>query len=173
VADDQKTHMPTITLNIEDPGSVEVGGLIAQLDTYLHSLYPPECNHLLPIESLRQPNVTFLVVRFDGQAVGCGAFVQHDAGYAELKRMFVLPDFRGMRLGRQILENLESLIQSAGLTRVCLETGVSQFPAVRLYESFGYKVRGPFGDYPDDPLSIFMEKTFSTGQAAKRSVRQA
>jgi putative acetyltransferase len=164
--DDQKTHMSTNTLKIEDPGTVEVGNLITQLDAYLHSLYPPECNHLMPIESLRQPNVTFLVARVDGQAVGCGAFVKHEAGYAELKRMFVLPDFRGLRLGRQILENLESLIRSAGLTRVCLETGVSQFPAVRLYESFGYKVRGPFGDYPDDPLSIFMEKTFASGQLA-------
>jgi putative acetyltransferase len=159
--------MPTIALKIEDPGSSEVTCLIEQLDTYLQSLYPPECNHLMPIELLRQPNVTFIVVRVDGRAAGCGAFVKHDAGYAELKRMFVLPEFRGLGLGHQILENLENQIESSGLSVVRLETGVSQHPAVRLYQRFGYEVRGPFGDYPDDPLSIFMEKTLAPRQQGR------
>ncbi len=154
---------PAITLNVEDPDSCEVIRLIEQLDSYLDGLYPPECNHLMPIESLRQPNVTFLVARVDGRAVGCGAFVRHEAGYAELKRMFVMPEFRGFGLGRQVLEHLETLIQSHGLTVIRLETGVSQLPAVGLYQRFGYQVRGPFGDYPNDPLSIFMEKTLAEG----------
>ncbi len=153
--------MSTIALNIEDPGSSEVVCLIEQLDTYLQSLYPPECNHLMPVELLRQANVTFVVARVDGRAAGCGAFVNHDAGYAELKRMFVHPEFRGLGLGRLILENLESLIAASGLALIRLETGVSQHPAVRLYQRFGYEVRGPFGDYSDDPLSIFMEKTLA------------
>jgi len=165
---DERTNRPNfaraaIALNVEDPGSSEVIGLIEQLDSYLHSLYPPECNHLMSIESLRQPNVTFLVARVDGRAVGCGAFVRHEAGYAELKRMFVMPEFRGLSLGRRILEQLETLIESHGLNVIRLETGVSQCPAVGLYERFGYQVRGPFGDYPADPLSIFMEKTLTAG----------
>lgn len=150
--------LPTVAFAIEDPGSMEATELIAKLDRYLHSLYPPECNHLMPIESLRQSNVTFVVARVGSRAVGCGAVVRHAAGYAELKRMFVLPEFRGLRIGQRILENLESLVRSSGLSIVRLETGVSQHLAVRLYQSFGYKVRGPFGDYPNDPLSIFMEK---------------
>jgi putative acetyltransferase len=150
-----------ITINVEDPGSSEVIGLIEQLDTYLQGLYPPECNHLMPLESLRQPNVTFLVARVDGRAAGCGAFVRHDASYAELKRMFVMPEFRGLGLGRQILERLETLIESHGLNVIRLETGVSQFPAIGLYQRFGYQLRGPFGGYPNDPLSIFMEKTLA------------
>lgn len=152
---------PAIALAVEDPGSVEVIRLIEQLDSYLAGLYPPECNHLLPIESLRQPNVVFLVARVDGRAVGCGAFVKHAAGYAELKRMFVSPDSRGLGLGRQILERLEALVESHGLKVIRLETGVSQFPAIGLYQHFGYQVRGPFGDYLEDPLSIFMEKTLA------------
>jgi putative acetyltransferase len=154
---------PAIALAVEDPGSSEVICLIEQLDSYLDGLYPPECNHLMPIDSLRQPNVTFLVARVDGRAAGCGAFVRHEAGYAELKRMFVMQDFRGLGLGRQILERLEGLIASNGLKVIRLETGVSQFPAIGLYQRFGYQVRGPFGDYPNDPLSIFMEKTLSAG----------
>jgi putative acetyltransferase len=155
----------TIALNVEDPGDSEVVRLIEQLDAYLQGLYPPECNHLMPVELLRQPNVTFIVARVDGRAAGCGAFVKHDAGYAELKRMFVLPEFRGLGLGHQILENLENRIEAAGLSVIRLETGVSQHPAVRLYQRFGYQVRGPFGDYGEDPLSIFMEKALAPRQS--------
>ena len=39
-----------------------------------------------------------------------------------------------------------------------LETGPSQPEAIGLYERLGYRVRGPYGGYPDDPLSVFMEK---------------
>jgi putative acetyltransferase len=156
-----KLGMSTIALNIEDPGSSDVIRLIEQLDTYQQSLYPPESNHLLPVELLRQSNVTFIVARVDGRAAACGAFMNHEAGYAELKRMFVHPEFRGMGIGRMILENLERLIASTGRKIIRLETGVAQQPAVRLYQRFGYHVRGPFGDYPNDPLSIFMEKTLA------------
>src|SRR5262249_27669377 len=96
-----------------------------------------------------------------GEVAGCGAFV-HQSGqggeYAEIKRMFVRPEFRGMKLGRRILEELENLARDSGLELVRLETGIHQAEALRLYERAGYQRRGPFGDYPEDPLSVFMEK---------------
>ena len=147
--------MPTILIATADPA--EAGALIRQLDAYQASLYPAESNHLLPVESLRQPNVTFLVARVDGQVAGCGAFVRH-AEYAEIKRMFVSPEFRGLKLGRRLLEEIESRIRSTGLTLARLETGVSQPEALRLYESAGYVRCDPFGEYREDPLSVFMEK---------------
>jgi hypothetical protein len=39
-----------------------------------------------------------------------------------------------------------------------LETGVKQSAAIRLYEAAGFRCRGPFGSYRDDPLSTFMAK---------------
>jgi putative acetyltransferase len=39
-----------------------------------------------------------------------------------------------------------------------LETGPDQPEALGLYERYGFARRGPYGDYPDDPLSVFMEK---------------
>jgi putative acetyltransferase len=150
--------MPTITVQVDDPASVDAGKLIAELDAYQASLYPPESNHLLPVEALRQPNVTFLVARVDGEAAGCGAFVNQGSEYGEIKRMYVLPQFRGLRLGYRILEELETLIRASGLTLARLETGVSQPAALSLYEKAGYARRGPFGDYPEHPLCVFMEK---------------
>jgi putative acetyltransferase len=160
--------MSTVTVEIEDPGLPEARDLIAQLDQFLIALYPPESNHLLSVEALREPNTTFLVARVDRRAAGCGAFVNHGGEYAELKRMFVLPEFRGLKIGRRILERLELLIGQAGLCIVRLETGVDQPEAHRLYERSGYQRRGPFGTYWDDPLSIFMEKVLVPHTAEAR-----
>jgi putative acetyltransferase len=150
--------MRPVSIQVDDPTSPAARELIERLDGYLSGLYPAESNHLLPVESLRQPNVTFLTASVDGEIAGCGAFVNQGGEYAEIKRMFVLPEFRGLKLGRRILEELESLARAAGLELARLETGIHQSEALALYEKTGYQRRGPFGDYPEDPLSIFMEK---------------
>lgn len=149
--------MPKVTVQGDDPASPEARELIAQLDAYHIALYPAESNHLLPVEALRQPNVTFLTARVDGEVAAIGAYVHH-ADYAEIKRMYVLPAFRGMKLGRRMLEELEARIQAAGLKTARLETGIHQTEALGLYEKAGYRQRGPFGEYGEDPLSVFMEK---------------
>ena len=143
-----------------DPASADARPLIRELDAYLTALYPAESNHLLSVDALRGPNVTFVLARTAGVAVGCGAVVHHD-GYAEVKRMFVRPAFRGQRIGALILGELERRARQAGLTVARLETGVAQPEALALYERAGYVRRGPFGDYPDDPLSVFMEKSLA------------
>jgi len=150
--------MRSITVLPDDPGTPQARKLLEQLDLYLIGLYPPESNHLLPVEALRQPEVTFLTGRVDEQVLGCGAFVNRDGQYAEIKRIFVLPEGRALGLGRRILDELESRIRMAGLTLARLETGIHQPEALRLFEKMGYRRCGPFGDYPDDPLSVFMEK---------------
>lgn len=147
-----------IHITVADPASADARPLIEALDAYLTSLYPGESNHLLSVDALRQPNVTFLLARTRDIAVGCGAFVNHEGAYAEVKRMFVQPGFRGQRIGRLILGEIERCARQAGLTLVRLETGVAQPEALALYEGAGYLRCGRFGDYADDPLSVFMEK---------------
>lgn len=149
--------MPCVSIELADPAAADVLSLIEQLDRYQESLYPSESNHLLPIDALRQSNVHFLVVRVDDKLAGCGAFVNM-GDYAEIKRMFVLPEFRGLKLGRRLLEELERRALAAGLKLARLETGIHQPEALGLYERAGYRSRGPFGDYAVDPLSVFMEK---------------
>jgi len=79
--------------------------------------------------------------------------------YAEIKRMYVRPAFRGRGLGRLMLEHLVAHARAQGLGVVRLETAIHQREAIALYESGGFRRIGPFGPYTDDPLSRCYEKS--------------
>jgi putative acetyltransferase len=78
--------------------------------------------------------------------------------WAELKRMFVSPAARGQKLGRQLLQQLETLARAGGASLLRLETGIKQPEALALYRTAGFVEIEPFGSYLPDPLSLFMEK---------------
>ncbi|MFI8966315.1 GNAT family N-acetyltransferase [Streptomyces sp. NPDC053493] len=81
----------------------------------------------------------------------------NDEGYAdgdaELKRMYVVPEARGLGLARRILALLEDDARTAGRTRMVLETGTAQPEAIALYTSSGYAPCAKFGFYRDYPNS--------------------
>lgn len=147
-----------MNIALESPDQPEVISLIAELDAYQDTLYPPESRHALDLASLKQPNVVFAVARnASGTAVACGAVVVN-SGYGELKRMYVRPESRGAGVARMVLAFLESRASLLGCKLLKLETGPSQPEALRLYASCGYERRASFGKYTDDPLSVFMQK---------------
>jgi putative acetyltransferase len=152
-----------IQIDIESPAQTEVARLLEASDAYMASLYPAESNHLLDIASLQRPEVKFLVARVDGRALGCGAVVSSGEGWAEIKRMFVSPSARGLKLGRRLLERIEALASENGERLLRLETGAKQPEALALYRSAGFVEIGPFGSYRPDPLSLFMEKVVADG----------
>ena len=105
--------------------------------------------------------------------MGCGADLLERDGTAEIKSMFVTPGARGRDIGRRVLEAIEATVRGrVGTLR--LETGVKQRPAIRLYETAGFRRRGPFGSYRDDPLSVFYgEAAAAPAQARARSYSAA
>ncbi len=152
----QSLHGVVITQ--ESPAQPEVLAFFAASESYMGSLYPAESNHFAPIEVMLQSNVRFFVARAGGRAIGCGAIVKSTDGYAEIKRMWVDPPARGLKLGRRILEELEAAARNDGVTALRLETGIHQPEAIGLYRRAGFAEIPPFGDYQPDPLSLFMEK---------------
>ena len=146
------------SIALEHPDQPDIVQLIADLDDYQKPLYPPESHHGIDMKALTQPNVIFAVARLgDGAAVGCGAVVLND-GYGELKRMFVRPSCRGQGIAKALITFLEARASEGGSMRMMLETGTLQPEALALYERMGYELRGPFGSYGPDPLSVFMQK---------------
>jgi putative acetyltransferase len=132
--------------------------LIADLDAYQDTLYPPESRYTLDLASLKRPDVLFAVARdSEGLAIGCGAIVLYPE-FGELKRMYVSPRGRGHGVAKKLMALLESRAADVDCKLLKLETGPYQHEALALYASTGYERRGPFGDYTNDPLSVFMEK---------------
>jgi putative acetyltransferase len=147
-----------MTIAFESPDQPDVIALIAELDAYQDALYPPESRHSLDLASLKRANVLFAVARDSaGKAIGCGAIVLGPE-FGELKRMYVSPSGRGQGVARKLLALLESTATGSGCKLLKLETGPYQHEALALYASAGYVRRGPFGNYTNDPLSVFMQK---------------
>jgi putative acetyltransferase len=136
----------------------EARELIAELDAYLTSLYPPERNYLVDVESLCAAGVTFFLARCDGVTAGCGAVRRLDESSAEVKRMYVKPQLRGRGIGLAILRAVEARARELGVSRLLLETGTAQPEALALYEREGYRRRRAYGEYRAESSSVFMEK---------------
>lgn len=95
------------------------------------------------------------LTRGDGRpahVAGCGALRPLDtADYpnaAEMKRLFVRPEFRGLGLGRQIAEALLEAARSAGYSCVLLDTLDSMESARALYEDLGFEAVPPYYHNP-------------------------
>jgi putative acetyltransferase len=151
------TAQPTLSIGVERAGRADVRALLEAALVYSLSLYPAQSCHGLDLAAFDRADVTLFVARLEGQAVGCGGMLRHTDGTAEIKSMFVDPRVRGHGVGQAILAALEASVRGH-VRRVLLETGTLQHEAIRLYEAAGYRRRPPFGDYRDDPLSVFMEK---------------
>jgi putative acetyltransferase len=152
-----------IRVAVESPLSPDAAEMFALSDAYAAALYPAESNHMVDAATLAQPHVIFCMARQEGRPLGCGAVVlymgsEETSPYAEVKRMWVHEAARGRGLGECILAFLEQETANRGVHTLRLETGVHSHGARRLYEKCGYSPIGPFGDYWDDPLSVYYEK---------------
>lgn len=142
-----------VVISEERPNTPEAVALIGELDAHLAELYAVESRHGFSVEKLMRDGVAFFVARADGQAAGCGGVLLAGREYAEIKRMYVRPAFRGRGVGRLMLDHLIEHARQRGLTVVRLETGIYQRDAIALYERRGFHQIPPFGPYRDDPVS--------------------
>ena len=147
-----------------NPEQPEVYALIHELDQYLMDRYPAESNHLDSVKTLQGDNVAVFAAYVNQKAQACGAIklMEDDGPYAEVKRVYVSPESRGLGLAKKIMQSLEAYALENEYEVFRLETGTEQPESIGLYKALGYEVRGSFSDYPDDdPYCVFMEKTIA------------
>ncbi|MDH5633424.1 MAG: GNAT family N-acetyltransferase [Gammaproteobacteria bacterium] len=156
---DQNTTSALVVQTVTT-GTNGIPELLALSDTYTTSLYPADSCHLDGIEALSRGNVLVVGLFDQGTVAGMGALksLSDEIRYGEIKRLFVIDAYRGRGGGRMIMEALEQEARSQQLRSIRLETGIYQPEAIGLYKSLGYTIRGPYGDYTGDPLSVYMEK---------------
>ncbi len=140
-----------------DSDNADFRRLVSRLDEYLrekdgadHAFY----NQFNSIDHIRNVVIAYE----EEQATGCGAFKRYDEQSAEIKRMFVDPDFRGRGIAGLILAELERWARELNFTRSILETGLRQTEAVKLYQKENYRVIPNYGQYIGVENSVCMEK---------------
>ena len=151
--------MHKITITEERPDSTDAKLLIDDLQTHLNpEKYPAESRHGYSVDQLLREGVAFFIMWQDGNPAGCGGIKLFGMEYGEVKRMYVRPQYRGLGLGKLMLDHLAAFARDRQIQTLRLETGIYQTHAIRLYERYGFEHRGPFGEYKDDPMSIYFEK---------------
>ncbi|TDD80893.1 GNAT family N-acetyltransferase [Actinomadura darangshiensis] len=148
-----------LRFELDDLARSEIHRLLEEHLADMHATSPPESIHALDLRELRDPAVEFWSAWEGPELRGCGALKDLGGGDVELKSMRTAQAARGKGVGTFVLRHLLTLAAERGHRRVLLETGSQDFfaPARRLYARHGFTFREPFGDYVQDPNSVFME----------------
>jgi putative acetyltransferase len=149
-----------LTFGEGDLDSADVQALLAYHFAQMRETSPPEACHVLPIDGLRDPAVTFWSAREDGELLGVGALKELSPDHGEIKSMRTAPAALGRGVGRKLLHHIVAEARSRGYKRLSLETGSTEpfAAALRLYESEGFVPCGPFGEYQDTPFTRFFTR---------------
>lgn len=148
----------TLTFKRVDSNNTDFQMLVTLLDKDLsirdgdeHSFY----TQFNSIETIRNAVVCYS----NNVPIACGAFKPYQKDQVEIKRMYVLPTFRGMGIGLQILTELEQWANVLNYNSCVLETGKKQPEAISLYQKAGYAFIENYGQYKNIANSVCMQKT--------------
>ena len=130
---------------------IELDAELAERDGDDHSFYA----QFNTLEAIRHA----LVLTKNGQPIGCGAFKEAGRHAVEVKRMFILPEYRNRGYASLLLDGLERWALQLGYAKCILETGLRQPEAIRLYKRCGYRIIDNFGPYKGVSNSVCFEKT--------------
>lgn len=150
----------TMEIRLDDLSGPEIRALLEEHLRNMREVSPPESVHALDLGKLRQPDISFWTVWEGAELLGCGALRALSPAHGEVKSMRTAEAHRGRGVARAVLNHIVSEARTRAYQRLSLETGSMEAfaPAHRLYESFGFARCGPFGDYVEDPNSLFMTK---------------
>jgi len=144
----------------DDLAGPEVAALLALHLGEMHQ-WSPACKvHAMPLERLRQPDVTFYSA-WDGATLAAVGALKHLGDQrGELKSMRAAPAYRGQGAGKAILEHLMAEARRRRYTWLGLETGRPEpfVPARTLYASYGFNDCEAFADYVLDEWSVCMSR---------------
>lgn len=94
------------------------------------------------------PKGWFVIARYEGRAVGCGALKSLEPGIGEVKRVWIDQSMRGQGLAGRIMDRLEAIGHDAGMTALRLDTNRALSEAHALYRKLGYREIARYNDNP-------------------------
>lgn len=147
-----------IRIEVDDLSRPQVLNLLEEHLQNMYAVTPRESVHAFDVSKLKAPGVTFWTIWQGEVLLGCGALKALPNNGGEIKSMRTTQNSRRMGIGRQMLAHIIGVAKERNYHTLLLETGAFEafLPARRLYESFGFQYCKPFGEYLDDPNSVFM-----------------
>ena len=133
------------------------GGMLEQVNDFFKQCfsavgipYSPKDRHadVANVESHYMKNGCFWCLIDDNDVIGTIAIrkIDNTNRIAELKRMFVLPEFQGNGYGRLLLEHAEKCAQEQEYQKICLDTRKQFSVAQHLYRSVGFRETERYND---------------------------
>lgn len=149
-----------LDIRIDDLSGREIKDLLTEHLRSLAKITPKKSMHALDIDKLRKADVTFWSAWAGGVLLGCGALKELSPDHGEIKSMRTTKAHLRSGVGSAIVQTIIAEATRRGYRRLSLETGAREefHPAHRLYQKHGFRNCPPFGDYRDDPNSVFMTK---------------
>ncbi|WBQ05794.1 bifunctional helix-turn-helix transcriptional regulator/GNAT family N-acetyltransferase [Kribbella sp. CA-293567] len=142
----------TVTVGIVDPRHPDAQYCLQSYFDELTRRFDGGFDHARSIsagvDELSPPSGLLLVASLHSEPVGCGALKLATDGPAEIKRMWVSSDVRGLGLGRRLLAELEKQAEANGSPVLRLETNRNLTEAIALYRAAGYAEVPAFNDEP-------------------------
>ena len=139
---DQLIRAATVEIDVNDPedaaSTQALEAYFAELDERFDTGFDPGDTITADADDYRQPNGLFLLARSGSETVACGAVYVMEPGMAEIKRMWVDDKWRGLGLGRRMLETLEGKAGNLGCRVVRLDTNSALVEAIAMYTNAGY-----------------------------------
>ncbi len=137
----------------ENPDFIQ---LVKMLDEYL--AYVDGDDHAFYDQFNKIDALQHCIVLFEEEnPVGCGAIKGYDGDTAEIKRMFVIPEFRGKGYASAILSELEKWAKELRFKKIILETGTAQKEAIKLYRKTYQQIEN-YGQYKGVDTSVCFSK---------------
>jgi GNAT superfamily N-acetyltransferase len=141
-----------VRIAIEDPATPDAKWCFeqyfAELNKRFETGFDPARTIPADAQELTRPAGILLIARLGDRPVGCGALKLHGDAPAELKRMWIAPDARGLGMGRRLLGELERFAREARATAIRLETNQALKEAIHLYQRSGYVEVDAFNEEP-------------------------
>jgi putative acetyltransferase len=124
------------------------------------AIHDPEVNGMTA--AYDRPRASYFVVEHEGRVIGGAGIAPLDGGDAdtcELRKMYFLPEARGLGLGRAMLERCLDAARTHGYRRCYLETLTGMDAAQALYAKLGFvRIAGPRGATGHTSCDRFFER---------------
>jgi GNAT superfamily N-acetyltransferase len=114
--------------------------------------------HLGAALTVHPEDIVAAVGAFDGDRLVGHAALRPFEESLEVKRVIVLPEYRGHGISKLIMAELEEIARERGVHSLVLQTGDRQQEAIALYERLGYVPIPRFGHYAPIPFFLCFGK---------------